>query len=137
MITLVVGKGNAKLKFAHTLSINCKNTLYFRSIDALRVWLNKNPTSKATIVMQVNDEFLKIVRQNKHLDFILVMDDLPNDDWLKYIDWIHFFDKSVSPFIKKYFTRDEIVSIPISNIQRLDRQKLELYSSVYDRWNDF
>lgn len=137
MITLVVGKGNGKLKFAHTLSINCKNTMYFRTVDALCVWLNKNPTSKATIVMQANDEFLKIVRQNKHLDFILVMDEIPSDDWFKYIDWIHFFDKSVSPFIKKYFTRDEVVSVPLSVIQRLDRKNLNLYSSVYDKWNDF
>ena len=136
MNTFVVGKGNGKLKFAHTISMNQKNCLYFRSVDAFKIWLNKNPTTKATIIIQVDDEFLKIVRQNRHLNYILVMDGLPGDDWYKYMDWIYCFD-DVTPFIKKYFTKNEIVSIPISVIQRLDRKNLELYSSVYDKWNDF
>lgn len=137
MITLVVGKGNGKLKFAHTLSIKYNNTMYFRSTDALQSWIKSNPTTKATIVMQVDNEFLKIVRQNQHLNYILVIEEMPSDDWIKYIDWIYFFDKSVSPFIKKYFTRDEIVSVPLSMIKTLGKKNLELYSSVYDRWNDF
>ena len=134
MITLVVGKGNDKLKFAHTLSVNC---MYFRSISAYQVWLDKNPTTKATILMQVNDEFINIIRQNRHLSYILVVEEMPSDDWFKYIDWIYFFDNSVSPFIKKYFTRDEIVSVPLGMIKTLDKKNLKLYSSVYDRWNDF
>lgn len=137
MITLVVGKGNGKLKFAHTLSINCYNTLYFRSTDAFQTWKKLNPTTKATIVMQVDDEFLKILRQNRHLNYILTMEEIPSDDWFKYIDWIYFFDTSISPFIKKYFTRNEIVSVPLSMIKTLDKNNLQLYSSVYDKWNDF
>jgi hypothetical protein len=140
MNTLIVGKGNKKLKFAHVLGSRheCTNTMYFRSVDALQSWVKSNPFTKAVIIMQVDEEFLKIVRQNRHLSFILVMESLPSDDWYKYIDWIYFFDRDdVAPFIKKYFTRNEIVSVPIGMIRMLDKTNLNFHTSVYDYYNEY
>lgn len=139
MNTLIVGKGNGKLKFAHTLGSRHTNTMYFRSVDALKSWIQSNPVTKATIIMQVDEDFLNLVRQNRHLSFILVMESLPtNDDWYKYIDWMYCFDRDdAAPFIKKYFTRNEIVSIPLAMIQTLDKTNLNFYSSVYDYYNEY
>lgn len=137
MITAISGQGNKKLKFAHTLGLKYSlENLYFRTVDAFKYWLTQNPTKKVLVIIEVDNTFIDIVRSNRHLSFILVMNDLPSDDFIKYIDWIYLFDEAI-PFIKKFFTRNEVVSIPLIFIKTLDKNNLNLFSSVYDYWNDY
>jgi hypothetical protein len=137
MITIITGQGNKKLKFAYSLALNYSTDyMYFRSVDALQYWLTKNPTKKVLVIIEIDNTFIDVLRLNRHLNFILIMNSLPSDDLIKQTDWIYLFDEAI-PFIKKYFTKNEVVSIPLTLIKTLDKKSLNIFSSVYDYWNEF
>jgi hypothetical protein len=136
MNIVICGKGNGKLKFANTLLKDRGSSMYFRSIRAFQSWLVQNPTTKSTVLLQVDDDFLPILRSNRHLNYILVMENQPCDDLVKYMDWMYCFDNA-TPFITKMFTRNNITSIPLTLIKSLDKNRLNLPTSVYDYWFEY
>jgi len=136
MNTVVCGKGNGKLKFANVLLKQSGSGIFFRNPQAFQGWLKANPTTKSTVLLQVDDDFLPILRANLHLNYILVMENIPCDDLVKYMDWMYCFD-NVTPFITKMFTRNNITSIPLTLIKTLDKNRLSFPTSVYDYWFDY
>lgn len=134
MNIVVCGKGNGKLKFANTLLT--ESGMYFRNLRAFQGWLKLNPITKCTVLLQVDDTFLSTLRANLHLNYILVMESQPCGDLVKYMDWMYCFDNA-TPFITRMFTRNNITSIPLKLIKQLDKNRLNLHTSVYDYWFEY
>jgi hypothetical protein len=115
MNIVICGKSKRKLKFACTLLHS--NGLYFKNLKAFETWIKCNPTTVATVLLQVDDTILKLLRRNRHLCYILVMECLPCDDLMRHIDWVYCFTNN-----KK---------------TKLLKNVFNLSTSVYDYWNNY